>query len=227
MIGMRSAADLPQELREAGRVEHRLRDRELRSRLDLVFEPPQLAPLIGRPRIQRDADVECRRLANWLLADIQAAVEPRHHVGQADRIDVVDGGRVRVIADARRIASDDQQVAHAHRVRAEQIRLHPEQVSIAARVVEDGLHAGLLLDDERRRERAHPRARARTVGNVDEVHAVNAQLAGLIHERPGIVPARRHQLDADDELLSRERVGQPRLLHRRNRFGGGDRRTSG
>jgi len=48
--------------------------------------------------------VECRRLSNWLLTDIQAAVEPRHHVRQADRIDVVDGGRIRVIADARRIA---------------------------------------------------------------------------------------------------------------------------
>ena len=71
----------------------------------------------------------------------------------------------------------------AHRVRAEQVGLHAEQVPIAAGVVEDGLDAGLLLDDQRGGERAHARAGARAVGDVDEVDAVNAQLPRLLDER--------------------------------------------
>ena len=196
-------------------IEDRLRDRELRARLHLVFEPAQLLVRIERAGIGGDADVKRRRRADGLPADVGAAVEPRDHVRQADRIDVEDAGRVRIVADLRRIAGDEQQVADAHRVRAEQIRLHAEQVPIAAGVVEDRLDAGLLLHQDRRRQRAHPRAGARTVGDVHEVDAVDPQLPRLLDERLGAEPARRHQLDADDERAAREGVGHPRLLRAR------------
>ena len=102
---------------------------------------------IERAGFARHADVKRRRLADRLPADVEPAVQPRDHVGQADRIDVEDRRRVRVVADAWRVAGDEQHVADAHRVRAEQVRLHAEQVSVAARVVEDRLDAGLLLHD--------------------------------------------------------------------------------
>ena len=93
---------------------------ELRARLQLVFEAAELRSQIVRARIQRHADVECRRLPDRLLADVQAAIEARHDVGQSDRVDVVDGGRVRIVADSSGVACDEHDVAQSHRVRAEE-----------------------------------------------------------------------------------------------------------
>ena len=85
------------------------------------------------------------RLADRLPADVAAVVELRDDVGQADRVDVEDGGGIRIVAERRGIAGDEQQVANAHRVGAQQIRLDAQQVAVAAGVVQDGLDAGLLL----------------------------------------------------------------------------------
>ena len=95
----------------------------------------------------------------------------------------------------RRIAGHDQQVANAHRLRAEQVRLHAEQVPVAAGVVEDRLDARPAATSTAVDERAHPAAGARTVGNVDEVDAADAQLAGRVDELVGAMAARRQQLD--------------------------------
>ena len=81
-------------------------------------------------------------------------IQPGHDVGQADRIDVEHRGGVGIVADAPGIARDQQQVAQAHRVRAEQIGLNAEQVAIAAGVVQQRLDARLLLDQHRERQRA-------------------------------------------------------------------------
>ena len=62
-----------------------------------------------------------------------------------------------IVADSRWIAGDEQHVAHAHRVRAEQVGLHPEQVTIAAGVMEDRFHPR-LLHQMRSRQRAHTAA---------------------------------------------------------------------
>ena len=69
----------------------------------------------------------------------------------------------------------------------------PEQVPIAAGVVQDGFDARLLLHEHRGRQRAHPRAGARTVRNVDEVDAVDPQLPRLLDERVRAESARRHE----------------------------------
>ena len=164
--------------RELSGIEDRLGDRELRAGLDLVGEAPQLLVEVQRAGIDRDADVERRRARRWAGRRCRrrrsgcatTLVRPIESTSKHRR-------RVRVVADLRRIAGDEQHVAHAHRVRAEQIRLHAEQVPVAAGVVKDRFDAGLLLDQDRRRQRAHPRAGARAVGDVHQVDAVDASAA--------------------------------------------------
>ena len=104
-----------------------------------------------------------RRRANRLAADVAAVIQARHDVGQADRVDVEDRRGVGIVADAPGIAGDEQQVAQAHRVRAEQVGLDAEQVAIAAGIVEQRLDARLLLDQHGERQRAQARAGAQAV----------------------------------------------------------------
>ena len=55
-------------------------------------------------------------------------------------------------------------------------------------------------DEHRQRQRAHPRAAARAVGNVDDVDAADLQLrAPARSSASASIAARRQQLDADDE----------------------------
>ena len=110
-----------------------------------------------------------------LPADVAAVIQPRHDVGQPDRVDVEDGGRVRIIADAPGIAGDQQQIAQTHRVRAQQVGLDAEQVAIAAGIVQDGLDARLLLHEHGERERADARPGAHPVGNVHGVDAADLE----------------------------------------------------
>ena len=56
-------------------VEHRLRHRELGARLDLVFEPPNLAVQVFGARVDLHADMKRRRTADRLTADIEAVVQ--------------------------------------------------------------------------------------------------------------------------------------------------------
>ncbi len=75
---------------------------ELRARFDLVLEAAQLGVGVLRSRIDHDADVKRSRPANRLAADVESAIEPRDHIGQADRIDVEHRRRVWIVADASR-----------------------------------------------------------------------------------------------------------------------------
>ncbi len=96
----------------------------------------------------------------------------------------------------------------------------PEQVPIAAGVVQQRLDARLLLDEHGQRQRAQPRAGALAVRNVDDVDAVALQLAGALDRRLRLEAARRQQLDATTNASARELAGQARLLlarHRRSR----------
>src|SRR4030095_8579154 len=63
----------------------------------------------------------------------------------------------------------------------EQIRLHAEQIPIAAGKLKDWFDPGLLLHKDCERQRAHPR-RARTVGNVDDVDAPDLECACLLDD---------------------------------------------
>ena len=73
-------------------------------------------------------------------------IEARDGVPETDRVDVEYRRRVGIVADAARIAGDEHQVPHAHRVRAQQVRLDAQEVAIATRVVQQRFDPGLLLD---------------------------------------------------------------------------------
>jgi hypothetical protein len=100
-------------------------------------------------------------------------------------------------------------------VRAEQVGLHPEQVPIAAGVLEHGLDARVLLDEHGERERAHARP-ARTFRDVHHVHAADAQHARAGEHVLTRVAARRRQLDDRDEAAAGERVREERLFRARH-----------
>ena len=76
--------DALQEGLERPQVEDRPGDHELGTRLDLVFEPPQLLIEVGRGRVERDADMERRGRADRLAADVAAVIQAGDDVGEAD-----------------------------------------------------------------------------------------------------------------------------------------------
>src|SRR5258706_5330260 len=116
---------------EAPHIEDRARDDELGATVDLLVQAAQLLIEVRRRRIDRDADMKRCRRADRLPADVAPAIEPRHEVGQPDRVDVEDSGRIRIIADPPGIASDEHQVSQPHRVRAKQVGLDAQQIAIA------------------------------------------------------------------------------------------------
>ena len=97
-------------------------------------------------------------------------------------------------------------------MRAQQIRLDAEQIPIAARVVQQRFDPGLLLDEHRQRQRADARARALAVGNADEIDAADLQPARAVDDLIGLVAARRHDLDRDDERAASKQVRKARFV---------------
>ena len=71
-----------------------------------------------------------------------------HDIHQADRINVKDRGRVRIITHLWRIPGDAKQIAQSDRVCAQQITLDAEHIAITARVMQDGLDITMLLDQQ-------------------------------------------------------------------------------
>ena len=86
----------------------------------------------------------------------RAGIEIEHRLG------------VGLIARARIVAAQHQQVADAERRGADQVALQREPVAVAAGELQHRLDA-ILLQDRRGGERTHMRARARAVGDVDGV----------------------------------------------------------
>ena len=215
-------------------VEDRPRQDEFGARFDLVVEPAQFLVEVRGGRVEGHADVERGRRADGLAADVAAVVQARDDVGQTDRIDVEHRGRVGIVADAARIAGDEQQVAQAEGVRAQQIGLDAQQIPIPAGVVQQRLDARLLLDEHGKGQRAQTGARAKAVRDVHDVHAVPFELAGALDRRLRFVASGRQQFDGHHERAARELPGQPRFLlarHRRSRdrrrlaFSRAERRT--
>ena len=149
----------------------------------------------------------------------------RRHLEQADRVEVVDRGRLGIVADLRRIAGDDDEVADADGVRAEQVRHLREQVPVAAADVEDRLDPVPLEEQRAERDVRHARHRARPVGDVDDVDAAVEQHLRRL-ERASRVEARRGvHLDRDHELPRRDLGGEGAALGERRRLE--DRRDLG
>ena len=144
-----------------------------------------------------------RRRADGLSAHVAAAIEPRDQVREADRVDIEHHGGIGIIADARGIARHQHHVAQPHRVGAEQIGLDAEQIPIATGIMEYGLDAGLLLDQNGERERADMRACPKPIGDADDVDAAALERAGALKSRGAVVAARRQELHRDDERFFR------------------------
>src|SRR4029453_19248081 len=89
-------------------------------------------------------------------------------------------------------------------MRAEQIRLHAEQIPIAAGKLKDCFDPGLLLHKDRERQRAHPWT-ARTVRNVDDVDAPDLECACLLDDVVADKAFGREQFDNRRETTSCQR----------------------
>jgi hypothetical protein len=100
------------------------------------------------------------------------------HVGQTYRVDVKDSRGIGIVAQLGRIARDDQDVAQTQGVGTEQVRLHAEQVPVAATIVDYRFHADLPFDRHGQRHGCHARRSARPVGDVDRIDAGRGKLLG-------------------------------------------------
>ena len=127
-------------------VEHRLGDGELGAGFDFSAETIELAPAVERGGIEPHADRGEGGRIDGLAAEVDAAVEPALHRRHADRIGVEHAGRLRVVAQLRRVAGDEQQVPNAARRAGQQVGLHADQVSVAAAEMEDRLDRGFAED---------------------------------------------------------------------------------
>ncbi len=84
---------------EGTNVKHRSGDHVLCASIDFPFEATNLLFQILRPRVDRDADVEHRRAADRLAADIEASIQARHCIDQTDGVNVQHCGGIGVITN--------------------------------------------------------------------------------------------------------------------------------
>src|ERR671937_3087758 len=137
----RPAAELLLEAVEVGEVEERLRHREPGAGLDLPAEPVELGLEVVRRGVDGDAEEERRRRVDALAVEVLAVVEPRDDLREADRVDLVDAARARVVTDLGRIARYREDVANALGMRAEEERLEAHDRGVPRRDVRDRLDA--------------------------------------------------------------------------------------
>ena len=161
-------------------------------------------------RVERAGDRERRLLpiaepawSSPRLRRVRISIRPIESTSQTP-------GAGGVVADARRVAGQREDVADAERVRAQQLGLERHEVPVAGRRVDDALEVEVVLDPERDGHRAHPDPRHRRVADVDDVGAgVAQQPRGLERALDPDAP-RRVDLDREHEPPVGERVGEPR-----------------
>lgn len=115
-------------------------------------EAAQLAVVVERGGLGAGGEHEAGRGRHLAAGGVDGMVEATGDVEQADAVDVVDRGGMGVGSHLGRVAGNDDKVAHAERVHAEQMGLQAEQVSVAAADMHDRLYAGRALDLEGHRE---------------------------------------------------------------------------
>ena len=188
MMGMRRAAAQPiEEAQKRLGVEHRLRDGELRSRLQLPAEALQLPIQVHRAGIEATPKQNSvgRPTGFCPRSKPRLSMLTRLHSPMASTLNTaVASGYVPMLGGS---PGDQEDVADAQRVRAQEVGLQGEEVLVLAGVVGDGLDAGSLLQEDRGRDRAHLDLRARAVGHVHRVDALVLQDAA---RSPGSSPRR-------------------------------------
>ncbi len=149
---------------------------------------------------------------------IDAAVQAALDGGHADRIGVEHAGGVRIVAQLRWIAGDEEQVADSAGGAGQQVGLHADEVAVAAAEVEDCLDARLPLNVVRGNQRGDARAGPRAVGDVDRVDAPLPQPLAFCRDRREVIAAGRHEFDRGDPLPRGQSAGEPRFLRKRGRL---------
>lgn len=142
-------------------------------------------------------------------AEVNAPVQPRLHRGHADRVGIEHAGGIWVVAYLGRVAGDEQEVANTAGGAAEQIRLHADQVAVAAAEMEDRLDLGLGQDARGGNQRRDARTRPGTVGDVDGIDAVFAEGSAFGDHAGEVVPAWRDEFDGGNPFAFDEFLCEP------------------
>ena len=128
----------------------------------LSFRPTQLALVVERGRLgARGAEERASAARAACRPGRRRDSRPASELQDADRVEIVDRGRVGEVAQLGRVAGDDDEVLDAELVRAEKVRDRAEQVAIAPADVEDGLDPELALETRWPARRCDMRACAR------------------------------------------------------------------
>ena len=125
-----------------------------------------------------------------------------NNVDQADRVHIEDRGGVRIAAHLWRIAGNTNQVSDSDCRCAQQIGLNAQHIAVPAGVMQDGFNSGMLLQQQRKCLVAHARRGARTVGNIDRIHAHRFQELGAIELFFNVRTLRRNDFHHGDELAA-------------------------
>eukprot|EP00162_Nutomonas_longa_P024477 comp8753_c0_seq1/m.9748 comp8753_c0_seq1/g.9748 ORF comp8753_c0_seq1/g.9748 comp8753_c0_seq1/m.9748 type:complete len:406 (+) comp8753_c0_seq1:398-1615(+) len=136
-------------------------------------------------------------LARW----VDAPVEAIHKMQQLDRVHVKHGGCLGVVAHLWWVARDDDQVAEAHDVVAQDIALQTEQVAVAATQVHDDLGSCFCHDLVSERGVRHTHRSTRAVGDVHDIDSGLAQHFHNINLLGDIQARGRIDLDGHDKVL--------------------------
>ena len=216
--GQAERLDVVQELLEHGGIVDGLGHHDLGAGLLLLTEARDLALVVQRGGLCARREDEARARAERLAAGIDAVIEARRELEDADRVEIVDRRCVGKVAHLRRVAGDDDQVLHAELVRREEMRERREQVPIAPADVEDRLDP-LLLHAHRHREIAHARLGARAVGDVDDVDAAGFEHLGGGERLREVEADRRIDLHRHDELAARDLAREIAALRERRARG--------
>ena len=172
---------------------------EMRAGLDLAGQALDLAIEVGGGRVQGAGDGEAGGRSDGSPGLVLAPVQAPQDADEADRIDVPDARPARVVADARRVAREGQDVADAQGVGAQQLRFERHQVPVAGREVDERLEAQVALDGEADGHGAHAHPGHGAVADVHQVRAGLADELGRLQRALDVHRARRVDLHADDE----------------------------
>src|SRR2546425_2393538 len=165
----RRAARLLEEPVEHGQVVHRLRLDPLRPGVHLAVETADLPLDVLGPRVQRRADAERGRHADAVAGRIQALIHPLQDRDEADGVDVEDGRGLDIVARARRVALEGEDVTDVEGVGPEQGGLDAHEVPVSTGEVHVDVEPRRLADEERRGEDRPPPAPERALVYIDDL----------------------------------------------------------
>ncbi len=152
-----------------------------------------------RERILDRADQPARRLRQGLAGHEPAVVTQRSRdPRELNAIQVEHELRLRVVAKARMIAGEQQDIGNAECSRGQQVRLKRYPVPVATGELHDWFNPG-PLDQQAPRKARQAHLGALVVGNVRRVYPA-AQKRGLTHNEIRVGIARRPDLGGDREL---------------------------